>query len=253
MWNFAGAAFITPIYFYMICSSAYTARDASIPLNEARGFPPTVVANFLFPLLLFVPAWDSWSPQDHQGNIAFYHLTPMLMIVTVVLFSRPGTSLTVFETPKDKQAPNQDVPWVVGSFIATGIISAAVHLCILGMVLFASSTTDLTLSRIFWPSPEKVYTAPQGSYEALLEGAHLFTQLDALVVSTACVIFTNHLLQKAPPSKARDGAQDIWKNILGTICLGPGAAGSFALASREYRLRKPRYAGCSSVTTTTHL
>jgi hypothetical protein len=71
-----------------------------------------------------------------------------------------------------------------------------------------------------------------------LEGAHLFTQLDALVLSSACVIFTHHLLQSATPPKSRDSMRDMWKNILGTVCLGPGAAGSFALAAREWRLRQ---------------
>ncbi|KAK7224683.1 hypothetical protein V2G26_012686 [Clonostachys chloroleuca] len=238
MWNIAGAAFITPIYFYLICSSGYTARDATIPLNEARGFPPTVVANALFPLLLFIPTWQNWPSHDHQGNIGLYHFTPMLMVVTVVLCSRPGTSLTVFESPKDKNAPHKDAPWVVASFLATGVISAAVHLYIIASALTLPSTSDVSLPRLFWPKPENVYTASHGSYEALLEGAHLFTQLDALVLSSACVIFTHHLLQSATPPKSRDSMRDMWKNILGTVCLGPGAAGSFALAAREWRLRQ---------------
>ncbi|KAH7309686.1 hypothetical protein B0I35DRAFT_490169 [Stachybotrys elegans] len=238
LWNLAGAAFITPIYFYLICRSGHTTRDPTIPLNEARGFPPTVVANALFPLLLFVPALDNWHPYDHQGSIGLYHLSPMLMIITVVLCSRPGTSLTVFESPKDLKAPNKDAPWVVGSLLATGLISAAVHLYIVSKVL---TSADVTLSQLFWPSLERVFTASRGSYEALLEGAHLFTQLDAWVVSVACIVFTNHLLQKATPTKSRNTMQDVWKNILGTLCLGPGAAGSFALAIREGRLRDATY------------
>ncbi|RYP37977.1 hypothetical protein DL767_002705 [Monosporascus sp. MG133] len=239
LWNLGGAAFVAPIYFYFIARSGYTDRDATIPLNEVRGFPPTVVANALFPLFLFYPAWSGWSAYDHQGYIGLYHFTPMLMVVTVVTFSRPGTTLTSFASSKNKDAPNEDAPWVVASYIATGVISAAVHVYVVvaAMLQLPAGSSSLSLSGLFVPAPRNVLAAPRDSYEALLEGAHLFTQLDYLVLSAACVVFTHHMLQKASRGTSRGGNRELAWIILGTVLLGPAAAGSFAFAVREQRLR----------------
>lgn len=222
--------------------SGYTARDATIPLNEARGFPPTVVANALYPLFIFYPAWSGWAPHDHQGYIGLYHFSPMLMVATVVACSRPGTTLTALATPKNKAAPNEDAPWVFASYVAVGFISAAVHIyTLVSAVLLGSSSSELTLTGLFVPAPLRAVRAPRGSQEALLEGAHLFTQLDMLVLSAACVVFTDYMLRKAsaPSTTTRgSGRGPLLLNMLGTVLVGPAAAGSFAMAVREQRLRQ---------------
>ncbi|CAI9633216.1 hypothetical protein GT037_000016 [Alternaria burnsii] len=240
LWNMAGAAVVTPLFFCLLAKSAYTTRDCTIPLNEARGFPPTLVVNALFPVIMYAASWLGWSAHTQQSLVAWYHLNPMLMIVTVVLASRPGTSLTQFETPKRKSAPDEDAPWIVASLVATGVLSAAVHVSVVLSALAASFTrnTDLGILRLYVPSPRSVFAQPRGSMAALVEGAHLFTQFDWIIVAAACFIITNHLLEKSAPrltEKAKKTAL-LW-NLLGTVALGPGAAGSFALAVRENRMR----------------
>jgi hypothetical protein len=238
----AGAAMVTPIYFYFLTKSQHTARDNTIPLNEARGLPPTLIVNALFPLLIFAPSWLGWSAHTHQGLIGLYHLTPAIMIVVVVACSRPGTTLTQTATPKKKTAPNEDAPWVVASLVATGVLSAAVHIYIVVAALLPSwrGRSDLSVSRLFIPAPQESFAMPQGSLPALVEGAHLFSQFDWLVLAAASVVFTNHMLEKSSQGqgvrKKDKRAELIW-NMVGTAVLGPAAAGSFALAAREVRLR----------------
>ncbi|KAK8034604.1 hypothetical protein PG993_009599 [Apiospora rasikravindrae] len=247
LWNAAGAAFITPIYLYMIAQSRHTQRDPTIPLNETRGFPPTLVANALFPLILFWPGWRGWDTYDHHGYLAFYTVTPLLMVVVLVIFSRQGTTMTSFETPKDAAHPNEDMHWVAGSFYATGMLSALLHIFTVGTALSGGQTSgaaaqDLSLRRLIWPDPWKVTAAPPGSYQALLEGCHLFTQFDVLIAGAAIVIFARHMLasSSSPLARERDrGRRDTLWIVLGAILLGPAAAGSFALSIREGRLREP--------------
>lgn len=232
---------VTPIFFYMLAKSGHTTRDATIPLNEARGIPPTLVANALFPLIMYIPTWRGWSADVHQGLIGWYNLTPVLMIVAVVACSRPGTTLTQIATPKKATAPNEDAPWIVASYMAIGVLSAVAHLYIIAAAIFTGSATasDLSLARLFIPSPANVFRAPKGSVDALIEGAHLFTQYDLLVLAVACVIFTHHMLQKASGgSRTEEEVRELYWNAIGTAIVGPGAAGSFALAAREYRLRR---------------
>lgn len=242
LWNMAGAAMVMPIYFYLLTKSEHTVRDHTIPLNEARGLPPTLIANALFPLLIFAPRWRGCSAHTHQGLIALYHLTPAIMIVVVVACSRPGTTLTQIATPKKKAAPNEDAPWIVASLIATGVLSAAVHLYVVLAAISASweGRSDLSMSRLLLPAPQESFNMPQGSLAALVEGAHLFTQLDWLVLAAASVVFTNDLLKKSSEGQAGNKKHqqvELWWNIVGTAVLGPAAAGSFVLAAREVRLR----------------
>ncbi|KAK8859169.1 Zn 2cys6 transcription factor [Apiospora arundinis] len=237
LWNAAGAAFVAPIYLYMIAQSQHTKRDPTIPLNEARGFPPTLVANALFPLILFWPVWRGWDIHDHHGYLAFYTITPLLMILVLVAFTRQGTTLSTFETPKDPARPNEDVAWVAGSFYATGMLSALLHVGTVSMALLGGAP-DLSLRRLVWPDPWKVTEAPPGSYQALLEGCHLFTQFDILISGAAIFVFARHMLNASSPALARERGmrETVWM-VLGSILLGPAAAGSFALSVREGRLR----------------
>jgi len=223
----------------VILQSEHTHRDATIPLNEARGLPPTVVANALFPLLMYVPKWFSWSSEDHQGYIALFSLTPVFMVVAVVLFSRPGTTLTRFETPKDRDIPNDDEPWTVASFYAIGVISAVVHVFVVGRAILGIGHCDIGVLGMFLPLPQKVSAAGFGSYAALQEGVHLFTQFDWWVTVVAVVVFTHQLLCKASLhlDEKYQGTQDLLWIVVGCLVVGPGAAGSAVLVVREQRLR----------------
>lgn len=115
------------------------------------------------------------------------------------------------------------------------------HLSIVFSAL-AVPASDASLTRLFWPTRGKVSNpVDTGSlqpraYLTLLEGYHLFSQFDWIVVSLACVFYAHLLLGKV------DGRTAEWRRLawllLGSVMIGPGAVGSIALAVREHRLRE---------------
>lgn len=253
-----GAAFVQPIYFYFITQSKATSRDATIPLNEAIALFITTLPTVLFPLFLFAPAWLSYSTWDHHGYIAIFQGTPFLMLFTCLVsiaFMSPRYGLV---SRKDTKNPNVDKPWIVASFVMAGTVAAAVHIyTVIGSLI--STNPDMALRRLFIPSLGKVNsfsalsynstlasTALPSEYHVLVEGYHLFTQFDWIIVALSCVVFTHCLLSNL----AGDGTKTFPQKIsaverrelaylaLGAVVLGPGAAGSFALAIRESRLRE---------------
>ncbi|KAF6831348.1 hypothetical protein CPLU01_06767 [Colletotrichum plurivorum] len=233
LWNSLGAAFVAPIYFYFITQSRHASRDPTIPLNEARAFPPTLVANVIFPFLMFTPGA---SDHERHGFIALFGLTPVFMFLCIVFFSRPGTSFTAFATPKDETRPNADAPWIIASLCATGVLTAAQHLYTVGACL--GDAGHLTWAQVFVPSASKVLSWPKGSQMALVEGAHLFTQLDWLITAVSCVVFTHNLLRSSSKNRQEGlGLTSLAAISLAAIVLGPASAGSFALMAREKRLR----------------
>lgn len=194
------------------------------------------MANAIFYLLMFSPGA---SDHERHGFIALFGLTPVFMVLCIVFFSRPGTPLTTFATPKDEARPNTDAPWIVASLCATGVLTAAQHLYTVAAT-YLGNAGRLTWAQVFVPSASKVLSWPRGSQMALVEGAHLFTQLDWLITAVACVVFTHHLLRSS--SKDRPGRQGLGLASLAAISLaaailGPASAGSFALVVREKRLR----------------
>ncbi|KAK1991030.1 hypothetical protein LX36DRAFT_537947, partial [Colletotrichum falcatum] len=238
LWNTLGAAFVAPIYFYFLTQSRHTARDPTIPLNEAGAFPLTLVANAVFPLLMFT---SGGSDHEKHGFIAQFSLTPVFMVLCIVFFSRPGTSLTTFATPKDETRPNVDAPWIVASLCATGVLTAAQHLYTVAATSLAFTSEDaghLTWAQVFVPSASKVLSWPQSSQMALVEGAFLFTQLDWLITAVACVVFTHCLLRSSSNNgQEGSGLASLAAISLAAAILGPAFTGSFALMVREKRLR----------------
>jgi hypothetical protein len=81
-------------------------------------------------------------------------------------------------------------------------------------------------------------------YTALIENLHLFSQWDWVVVALTSLLYS-HLLfshqdgaEKAKGNQRRSPveAQELVYLTIATVILGPGAAGSFALAVREGRI-----------------
>jgi hypothetical protein len=213
-------------------------------LNEARAFCPTIIVNALSTLFLFVPTWLNWSTHDHQGYISLFQLSPLFITVAVVLFSRPGTSTTVQETPKDPKKPNVDAPWVMAAYYMTALAASAAHLYIVITCLTGTAGFDVTISRLFSPSPRAVFSAAPGSYEALKEGIHLFMQYDLMITGAACVAFVHCMLQNIPKASGKPtwifpgtAAKELLYLAVGSAVLGPAGAGSLGLAVREKRLR----------------
>ncbi|KAM7220167.1 hypothetical protein V8F06_004495 [Rhypophila decipiens] len=160
--------------------------------------------------------------------------------------------------------------WILASLISVGTIAAAVHL-ITVLTALRSTNPDASWTRLFIPSlsragvrgfanlppPEEA----QDEYEALVENLHLFSQFDWWIVAASCVLFSHLLLSSASASQGiiarperKDGdkcgrnhlthdhttAGKVWRNlvylVVGSVLLGPGSAGSFALVVREMTL-----------------
>ena len=103
----------------------------------------------------------------------------------------------------------------------------------------------MSFGRLFIPSVSK---PGQPFSNILIEGAHLFTQFDWHVVTLTCMLFAYLQMEQgtrihAPlASMLKVGTE--WETLLAmgsiaviTAFFGPGAAGSFGLAVREYGLR----------------
>jgi len=255
-----GAALVQPIYFYFITRSAATARDPTIPLNEAIALFITTLPTVMFPLFLFAPAWLNYSTWQHHGYIAIFQATPFLMVTICLLSIAIMWPRHGLVSKKDAKNPNVDKPWIVASFILSGTVAAAVHIStIIGCLV--STNPDLALTRLFIPSPSKVNsfsTSPVNStltpsaaqpaeYHTLLEGYHLFTQFDYIVVAVSIIVFAHCLLsnraggddaKSSPRKMSATEMRELAYLAVGSVVLGPGAAGSFALAIRESRLRE---------------
>ena len=241
-----GAAFVQPFYFYFITQSKAASRDPTIPLNEAIALFVTTLPTVLFPLFLFAPAWFKVSTWDHQGYIAIFQGTPFLIVaicLTSIALMLPRYGLV---SKKDARNPNADKPWIMASFLMAGTIAAAVHIFTV-VHSFNSSDPDLTLARVFIPSMGNVNSfsaaahnstlasaGPSSKGGVLLEGFHLFTQFDLIVVALSCIVFTHYLLSSLSKAGAKmiseephpEGIGELAYIALGAIIFGPGAAGS---------------------------
>ncbi|KAF9884960.1 hypothetical protein FE257_000870 [Aspergillus nanangensis] len=249
LWNAMGAALVQPLYFYSICQSDATLRDATIPLNEAIAlFITTVPSMLVFPLFLFAPSWLGYDTWTHHGYIATFLGSPFLMVVICLVCIGLQFPLHGLVSLKDPRRPNADRPWVVAAFLFTGLVSGAVHVYTLVQSVL-NPAQDASIARLFFPSPGRVASpvvtdsAQPAAYLILMEGYHLFSQFDWIGVALACVLYVHVLLNKV------DGAKEIghaaeWQRLayllVGSAIIGPGATGSVALAVREYRLREEK-------------
>lgn len=259
LWNANGAAIVQPVYFYFLTRSQARMRDPTIPVNNAVAILAMTLPIMSCPLLLFTPPWLEYSIWDHHGMIALFHVAPLLvtglfLLVVVLLVPKYGV-----EAEKVKKDPHEDKPWTLACFLLAGSIATAAHVF---TVLAALRTTDpdATLTRIFIPTLGRANPFPSWittvdstvkgvpeDYSALLEGFHLFSQFDWIVVGLSCILYCDLLLRESSGDgreRASEGSEGRWRNLgylmLGTVLLGPGAAGSFALAINESRIRKVR-------------
>ncbi|KAJ8124050.1 hypothetical protein ONZ43_g143 [Nemania bipapillata] len=258
LWLGLGAAFLQPLYFWLHTRTKATVRDPTVPHNEAIALFVAVLPSFLTPLLLFLPTWFGLDTFQHHGYIGLFLASPFAIVVSCVTVVGLLAPWYGFVSKKDPQRPNADKPWIVATFTLVGILSAIVHLGCIGTSLY-STGRDLSLSRVYLPSPGKMHSFAAGlasgnetlashlpaAYHVLFEGYHLFTQLDYAIVSAACVVFTHWMLHNRGGDRVKVGMtmsavelRDLLLIVLGTLTIGPGAAGSLALAVREGKLRK---------------
>ncbi|KAJ5233198.1 hypothetical protein N7468_006154 [Penicillium chermesinum] len=245
-------------------------QDPTIPRHEAIALFLTTIMAVSCPALLFAPAWLQANTWTHHGLIGLFHTTPILLAIAFFITSRILSSPSLrylTQSPADADFNpriHPDQPWVTRSYILAGTASATVHLFTM-ITALRTQNPDITLLRLFIPTKQRLaiantlplsWTEPKlnttstslltetnGKAARVLEQFHLFSQFDWIVVSLACIVFTHLLLSQAREKKSLreegmshtglmddvDG-RDLGLLLLGTVILGPGAAGSFALA-----------------------
>jgi hypothetical protein len=241
-----------------------------MPHNEAIALFFATLPSFLLPLLIFLPSWLDMSTFQHHGYIGAFLGSPFIIVLsclTVVGLLTPWHGL---ESKKDPKKPHIDYPWVVATFTFVGVLSAIVHFACIG-VSITSTNPDFSLARVFIPSPGKMHSFVMdpvmtvgtnstvawsrlpAAYHTLYEGYHLFTQLDYILVSCACIVFTHWMLHNSGGDAMRSHrtlSTTEFRNLIllvfGSLTIGPGAAGSFALAAREKKLRIARMQGLTA-------
>nr|ART35023.1 hypothetical protein [Fusarium verticillioides] len=242
--NFNGAAIVLPLYMFLICRSKARLRDSSVPLYDAVAMPVTAVVILLHPLLIFLPAWLGFDGYEtHHGLIALFQVAPILILgfylgLVSILPQGPVTPTSCKEAKR----------WLVASLILAGTVASAVHIYIM-IGAMRTHDSDASLSRLFVPAwgfsdPGTILKTTEGrsrEYASLLENLHLFSQWDWIVVCLTTVVAVHLFLScrdglKVDKSTSPHEVQELVYLAISTAVLGPGGAGSFALAIREARI-----------------
>ncbi|GKU06436.1 hypothetical protein FLAG1_09236 [Fusarium langsethiae] len=243
--NANGAAIVLPIYLYCVCRSKARLRDPVVPLHEAVALPIITVVMLLQPLLIFAPAWFGYSGSEtHHALIALFQVAPVIVLGLYVGI----TSLLSYHFPATSLSSKEYKKWISASLILAGSVASAVHIYTLTGALFTRDS-DVSLTRLFVPTggftdPIKTLVSNENllaEYAALLENLHLFSQWDWIVVCLTSVVYAQLLLSRREGLKVNKPAvpyeaQEMIYLTIATVVLGPGGAGSFALAIREARI-----------------
>ncbi|KAF5651817.1 Zn 2cys6 transcription factor [Fusarium sp. NRRL 25303] len=172
-----------------------------------------------------------------------FQVTPVLILgfyvsLVSILPQRPVTPTSSREAKR----------WIVASLMLAGTVASAVHIyTVIGAL--RTHDKDASLTRLFVPAwgftdPGtilKITEGRSGEYTALLENLHLFSQCDWIVVCLATVVSVHLFLSlrdrlKVDKSTSPYEVQELVYLVVSTGVLGPGGAGSFALAIREARI-----------------
>jgi hypothetical protein len=204
----------------------------------------------LQPLLVFAPVWIGRGGSNlHHGCIALFQIAP----VGVVLFQLGLASILPREGSdvSPSSSIRESKKWIVASLILAGTFAAAVHFYIV-VGAFLTRDRDASWTRLFVPAygfGDPIGALPEGiglpmEYMALIENLHLFSQWDWVVVALTSILYSHLLLScqdgagktTVTRRKSPVEAQELVYLTIATVILGPGAAGSFALAIREGRI-----------------
>ncbi|RYP64002.1 hypothetical protein DL771_008973 [Monosporascus sp. 5C6A] len=189
------------------------------------------------------PTWMGCSTWLHHGYIALFQAGP---IITTIFHIALASIL-----PREPATPKEAKKRAVASFILAGTVASTVHLyTMVGALL--NHDRDASLTRLFIPTrgltdpimalPSTTSGSMSAEYAALLENFHLFSQYDWIVVCLASIVFRHLLLSRQDgttekkTSSSRIENQELVYLCLAATLLGPGVAGSFALAIREARI-----------------
>ncbi|KAK2612307.1 Transcriptional regulatory protein [Conoideocrella luteorostrata] len=242
--NTNGAAIVLPLYLYLVCRSKARLRDPAVPMYEAAILPVTTLVMLLQPLLIFAPAWmGSSGSEAHHGYIALFQVAPIIILGLYL-----GLASILSRKAAATSSSKESKKLIVASLTLAGTVASAVHFyTVVGALRTRDS--DASLTRLFVPAwgltdPIKTLatTGRQSvEYAALLENFHLFSQWDWIVICLASIVFAHLLLSrrdglKMDKSTSLHEVQELIYLAAATFILGPGGAGSFALAIHEERI-----------------
>jgi hypothetical protein len=238
-----------PLYLYAVCRSKARLRDASVPRHEATALLASTVAILLQPLLIFVPTWTGNDGNYlHHGCIALFQVAPIGVLVFHICLASILPTAASNTSPSSRKDYKK---YIVASLVLAGTVAAAVHsYTVFGALITRDGQSSLT--RLFVPArgfsdPIKAplqLTGLPAEYMALVENLHLFSQWDWIVVALTSILYSHLLLSLRDgvvEAKARQWTsisenQELIYLTIATVILGPGGAGSFALAIREARI-----------------
>ncbi len=197
----------------------------------------TTALGFFLPLLLFLPALLGYGTERQQGFVALFQASPLIFG-----FIQGVVARLIAARHRSVEVMDSDQPFVVGAYILAGLSSAAAHLYVLMISLFTHDTA-IMFRRVYLPSFVTIDPRAPGK---IIEGTHLFLQLDWVIISLASMLYAYLLLEPRLDIIARHLKVSSSLNhvaitlliVMTTVMLGPGATVSFACAAREAVLRK---------------
>lgn len=234
LWYGFGAAIILPLYCIVHLRNRSVNQASAVPLNEAKALLPTTALGLFLPLLLILPPIMGCRVEHQQALIALFQFSPLIFVLIQRIVARLFKALNEHRSLSDSNKQ-----FVMASYIFAGLSSAAAHLYVLKISLFAQNTR-VAFSRVFIPSMVKI--DPQAPSK-ITEGAHLFLQFDWIIINLTCMLYIYFLLEAHLETLIRhmnissiSGKVVILLLItITTVILGPGAAVSFACATIENR------------------
>jgi hypothetical protein len=205
----------------------YVDQDSAINVQslakaEAQALPFTAIWNWILPILMFLPAWTSLPPTQAQLIVATWFLTPLFFPGFQMLASRALSKLSYKGISK---------PTTV-AYAITGFVSAILHIGLVFSVIF-SADPDVSLGRVYIPR----FSAVQwGQTNTLVEGAHLFIQLDFWMTILLVLILGIYMIREPIVGQKARSNQSVWTLVAVTGICGPGAGMAYASYLKETRV-----------------
>lgn len=236
LWNGFGAAIVLPLYCLVHLRNRSANQASAVPLSEAKALLPTTALGLFLPLILILPPTMGCRIEHQQAFIALFQASPFIFVLIQQIVTRLIKALD-----EHRSLSNSSKPFVVASYIFAGLSSAAAHIYVLIISLFAKNTR-IAFNRVFIPSLDKI--DPRAPSK-ITEGAHLFLQYDWIIINLTCMLYVYLLLEAHMeilirhmniPSVSSKVVIMLLVTIT-TVILGPGAAVSFACAIIENRLQ----------------
>ncbi|KAI0476272.1 hypothetical protein GGR56DRAFT_462563 [Xylariaceae sp. FL0804] len=224
IYNCIGVAVGFPFFARAYVEQGTEKNAKSLSRAEAQALPFTAVWNWLIPILMFLPAWTSLPVVEAQKIVALWFLSPALLPCFQLLASKAFSSMPTRRITKP----------VSVAYIITGAVSGLLHLVVVFSVVFSESP-GLSFGRLYIP---RFVAVQRGRPDTLIEGAHLFIQLDFwMTILLVLILGTYTIREPVPGARARVRAgESAWGLVVVTGFFGPGAGMAYASYIKERRV-----------------